>query len=447
MKQKSWHLPRRAFLRGVGVSVALPALECMGAATPRKSAKPPARLLCSFFANGVSLPPEKHADHEKWHWFPLGEGKDYRLTDTLKPFEPFREDMTILGGLSHPLGRLLVGHDTADIWLTGGDVRGTDYRNSISLDQRYAQAQARDTRIPSLTLSSNGGVGYKTRTATISFNQQGEAVPAESMPRLIFERLFKEDKSASIRTQRSRLNQNRRIVDLVLEDSRDLRRRLGRNDKEKLEEYLDSVHEVERRVERAEDWLGTPLPEVSPDSLNLDAKQNAPEDYVRAMYDLAFLAFQTDLTRSIAYQISQEDGKGVSDKFPALALGLAGHHSLSHGAGKEGGYERWAKYDRFLAQQHAYFLERLRSAREADGSRLLDNTLVLFGSATSTTHNARNYPLHLAGGKNFGLKHGHFRKYGEETPLANLYVTMLRQLGVPTPSFADSTGALSELTA
>lgn len=442
MAEKSWHLNRRTFLRGMGVSLALPMLEGMTASA--KTEKRPPRLSCVFFANGVSLPPAKHADHAKWHWFPLGEGKDYRLTDTLKPLEPFRKEMSVLGGLSHPLGRLLVGHATADIWLTGGDVRGSDYRNSISLDQRVAQIQGRHTRIPSLVLSSNGGVGYKTRTATVSFNAEGEAIPAESMPRQIFERLFKEDKTGSLASRKRQLQHDRRIVDLVLDEAKTLRHKLGYNDQQKLEEYLDSVHEIEQRINRTEKWLGTPRPQVDPNSLKLEAKQNAPEDYIRTIYDLMYLAFQTDTSRVATYQISQEDGKGVSDKFPALALSLSGHHSLSHGTGKEGGYAAWARYDQFLAKQHAYFLERLRKTQEGDGS-LLDNTMVLFGSATSTTHNARNYPLILAGGGQLGLRHGAYHKFTEETPLTNLYVTLLQKLGVETERFADSTGAISEL--
>ncbi|MEM7014481.1 MAG: DUF1552 domain-containing protein, partial [Verrucomicrobiota bacterium] len=272
--------------------------------------------------------------------------------------------------------------------------------------------------------------------------------PAESNPRQIFERLFQEDKSGSVESRRRQLQHEKRLVDLVLEDSKDLNRRLGRNDQEKLEEYLDSVHEIERRIERTEAWLETPRPNVDPNSINLEVSQNAPENYIRTMYDLMFLAFQTDTTRVATYQISQEDGKGVSDKFPAIALGdgFKGHHGLSHGGGKEDGWVRWAKYDQFLAKQHAYFLDRLRKTQEGDGS-LLDNTTTLFGSATSTTHNARNYPLVLAGGKNLGFRHGSFHKFTESTPLANLYVSMLQRLGVESDKFADSNGSISEIVA
>ena len=443
MNNKSWHLDRRTFLRGTaGISLGLPMFECMADAAPQR--KKPARFVGVFFANGVSLPPEKHDDHEKWHWFPMGEGRDYRFTQTLESLEPFRDDLTILGGLSHPLGRKLVGHATGDIFLTGGDVRGSKYQNTISLDQAYAAKAERHTRVPSLVLSSNGGVGYKTRTSTISFNREGEAIPTERMPREIFNRLFGQSKDSSLKSEKKRLQRERLLVDLVLDDAKSLSLKLGKHDQQKLDEYLTSVNEIERRIDRTEQWLGTPLPNIDPDSINLEAKQDGPEDYIRTMYDLIFLSFQTDTTRAASFLISQEDGKGASDKFPAIALGLGGHHSLSHGGGKEGGYERWARYDQFLAQQHAYFLDRLK--QESDGEEsLLDRTVSIYGSATSTTHNARNYPLVLAGGSKLGLKHGEYRRYGEDTPLSNLYLTVLQKLGIPVNRFADSTGTLDEI--
>lgn len=444
MAQKSWHLDRRTFLRGSGVALALPWLEGMAWAKATEVLAPK-RLACVYFANGVSLPPAKHQDHEKWHWFPLGEGKDFRFTQTLQSLEAYREDLTVLSGLSHPLGRKLVGHATGDIWLTGGDVRGTKYRNSISIDQQAASVFGEHTRIPSLVLSSNGGVGYKTRTATVSFDRQGQAIPAESMPRQIFERLFGQADGSSLKQQKQQILQDKRLIDLVMAESKSLRRNLGQNDRRKLDEYLHSVDEVEDRINRTEAWLGTPRPKVDASEVNLEADQRGPEDYIRTMFDLMYLAFQTDTTRVASYQISQEDGKGLSDKFPALALNLSGHHGLSHGTGKQGGFENWARYDQFLAEQFAYFLGRLRSTPEVDGT-LLDNSMILYGSATSTTHNARNYPLVLAGGKHMGLKHNQFLTFSEKVPLSNLFVSMLDRLQVPVEGFADSTGEISEVT-
>ncbi|MEK6236206.1 MAG: DUF1552 domain-containing protein, partial [Planctomycetales bacterium] len=309
MAKKSWQLDRRTFLHGAGVAMGLPLLDgmCWGTSNPPR----PRRMCAMYFANGVSLPPEKHDDHEKWHWFPRGEGRDYRLTETLKPLEPFRQDMSSVGGLSHPKGRKLVGHATGDIFITGGDVRGSSYNNSISIDQAVAARSGRHTRVPSLVLSSNGGVGYKTRTATISFNRAGEAVPAESTPRQIFDRLFGAPDGGSLSERKRQLRQDRRVVDLVLQQSKTLRNKLGRNDQHKLDEYLSSVHEIESRIDRTESWLGAPPPNVSADDVDLAAGQKAPENYIRAMYDLMFLAFQTDATRAATFLISQEDGKGV----------------------------------------------------------------------------------------------------------------------------------------
>jgi hypothetical protein len=170
------------------------------------------------------------------------------------------------------------------------------------------------------------------------------------------------------------------------------------------------------------------------------------EDYIRAILDLIHIALLTDSTRAVTYQITSEDAKGIGDRFPN-SIGLGGHHSLSHDTGKEEGYENWAKYDRFLSEQLAYFLKRLASTPDPDqAGSLLDNTLVLYGCSTSRTHQAVNYPLILAGGNRMGFHHGHHRRFDESaTRLSNLYVTLLQQLGVETDRFADSTGSLTDV--
>src|SRR6185369_12366866 len=202
-----------------------------------------------------------------------------------------------------------------------------------------------------------------------------------------------------------------------------------------------SLSEVESRLVRAQDWLGRALPQVDRDSVNLDVSPRGPTDYIRTMLNLIVLAFQTDSTRVAAYQMCAEDGVGICDRFPSiLGIGRSGHHSLSHDTNTR----NWAEYDRYLAQQFAYFLDRLASIREGD-ERLLDNTMALFGSGTSTTHNARNYPTILAGGKNMGLRHGRFIKQRTERPLGDLYVTMLHRYGIPVRSFADNAGEFSEI--
>lgn len=438
MARASWQLDRRTLLRGAGVALALPWLEAMSHAAP--TVKKPQRFCGLFFANGVSLPEEKHAAFQDWHWFPHEAGDNYRLNKSLEPLEPHRQEMTILGGLSHPTSRELVGHNTGDVWLSGADIR-ENLNNSISIDQVIAQKLGEHTRVPSLVLSSSGGVGPKSRTTTISFDAQGRAIPAESSPRSIFERLFERPNENDYAARQRALTSGRRRVDFLLDDARSLRNRLGHNDQQRLDEFLQSLTEVESRMVRAEDWLDKAMPTVDRSAINLDVSPDGPTDFIRTMLDLIVLAFETDTTRVATYQISAEDGAGICDRFPTiLGIGDRGHHQLSHGTP-----EPWAQYDRYLAEHFSYFLKRLKGLREG-GERLLDDSLILYGSGTSTTHNARNYPLVLAGGKNLGLKHGRFIKPPAERPLGDLFVTLMHRLDVPVQSFADNESEFTELT-
>ncbi|MDZ4696027.1 MAG: DUF1552 domain-containing protein [Deltaproteobacteria bacterium] len=437
---KPRQISRRTVLRGLGLLVPLPWLESMGNAAPATKAK---RLAVFYVPNGVSLPPESSPAHKQWSWFPLGEGRNYEFTETLASLQPHRQRLTILGGLSHPRSREILGHAAGDTFLTGGDVSG-EYRNSISFDQVAARHMGRATRHPSLVLSCDGGIGYKTRVSTLSFGPGGTPIPSESMPRQIFERYFQTGGTEAEAAARRRLGERQKVVDVVKGDSSDLKRQLGKNDKERLDEYLGVLSEIEDRIERAESWIGKPFKVGDIRKLNLDAKQINPEEYIRTMCDLIVLGFQTDTTRLVTYMVAREDGMGWGDQFPALALGIKdGHHNLSHDRSL-GAFERWARYDQFLAKQFAYFLKRMTETQDEEGS-LLDSTLVLYGSACSTTHNARNYPLILAGAERLGLRHGRYRVYGDGVPLANLFVAMLGALGVKTPQFADSTGATHDI--
>ncbi len=460
MARPSWHLDRRTFLRGTGLSLALPWLEAMAKA--EAPAERPKRFCAFFFGNGVAIPNDKSSEYqfeddkssdsksdhkssgtdEGWSWFPRTGGSDYELSKPLEPLAAFKSDMSIFGGMSHPASRLLVGHNTVDVWLSGADIR-VSLENSISLDQLIARHTGAHTRIPSLVLSSNGGIGTKSRSTTISFDAQGRAVPAESNPRRLFERLFEPPASGDRAAREQALASRRRRVDFLVEDSRSLRNNLGRPDQRRLDEFLESLNEIETRLARAQDWLGQALPQVDREAINLDVSPDGPTDYIRTMFNLIVLALETDTTRVAAYQICAEDGVGICDKFPTiLGIGNRGHHQLTHTDGKR----EWSQYDRYLAEQFAYFLERLASLREGE-SRLLDNTMALFGSATSTTHNARNYPTILAGGTNLGLRHGQFFKHETERPLGDLYVTMLKRYGINPGSFAENAGEFSEILA
>ncbi len=439
MPRASWHLDRRTFLRGAGLSLALPWLEAMSKAN--QPAERPKRFCAFFFGNGVALPAKDKPHYQDWHWFPHSDGgADYKLTKSLDPLEPYKGDMSIFGGMSHATSRQLVGHNTVDVWLTGADIR-VNLENSISIDQVIARRYASQTRIPSLVLSSQGGVGTKSRSTTISFDAQGRAIPAESVPRRIFERLFEPPTDGDRAAREKALASGRRRVDFLLEDSRSLRNNLGKPDQQRLDEFLQSLSEVESRLARSQEWLGKAIPHVDCSKLNLDVSPRGPTDYIRTMLDLIVLSFETDTTRVAAYQMCAEDGVGICDRFPSiLGIGSGGHHGLSH----DNNSLNWAKYDRFLAEQFAYFLNRLASIREGE-TRLLDNTMALYGSGTSTTHNARNYPTILAGGKNLGLRHGRFFKHKSERSLGDLYLTMLHRYDIPIRSFADNAGEFTEI--
>ena len=446
MSRKSWQIDRRMFLRGAGVSLALPMLDASVFADQAKETKELPRRMCGvYFPFGVSLPSETSEDRD-WNWFPRGEGKDFELTNTLRSMEPVKEDITVLAGLSHPNGWKMGGHDTGDTFLTGASLMGGTFKNTVSLDQVVAKHYGSETRYPSMTLSSDGGVGEPTRSTTLSFSEKGRPIPALAKPAQIFSRLFGEG-DGSIKAQQQQLRNSGSMLDLVLEHSRSLQRRLGKQDQKKFDEYLSSVRSIEKRVERSQRWLDIPKPDVGDDAVNQQATTDGPEEYIKAMYDLMFLAFQTDTTRVATYMIGQVAGATtIANAFPA-AIGLGGNwHGLAHGAGKKGGAEKLGLFMQFLADHHGYFLKRLKDTPEGDGN-MLDRTLVLYGSSNSKTHNNHNYPLMLAGGKGLGMKHGQYLKFEEKVPLANTFVTMLDRLNVPVESFADSTGEMSELLA
>lgn len=446
MTKKSWYLDRRTFLMGTGVSLGLPWLECMAGDKTTTDKPKPRRFCAMYFGFGVGLPKED-GDQAKWRWFPNGEGSDFRFTETLKPLESQRENITVLGGLSHPNGRKMGGHDTGDTFLTGALLTSKFLRNTVSVDQVAAGAFEDETRFPSLVLSTDGGVGEPTRSSTLSYDGKGRPIPALNQPQQIFDRFFGVGDADSI-AQRRRLKSTSGMLDRVLEDSRALRRQLGVQDREKFDEYLASVRQIEQGVERSQKWLEIPRPELRDeerDMLNLDADDKAPLQFIRTMYDLIYLAFRTDSTRVATYQITNmADASSKAGKFPQLEGFKNSLHGLAHGWNKPEGAEKLGRWDRFMAEQFAYFLGRLAASEEEHGS-LLDNSVVLYGSSNSNTHNNNNYPLILAGGKQLGLHHGRFLKFGDKVPLSNLFVTMLNSLGARQTNFADSTDGLHDL--
>jgi len=446
--KKSWQLDRRTVLQGAGVTLALPWLQGMTAAAEvSKPAGPPdnlpRRMCCVMFPYGIAVPKDDSPDRQ-WGWFPTGSGKDYQLTNVLQPLRPLMEDVTVIGGLSHPNCRAMNGHDTGDTFLTGNNLEEVTYRNTVSVDQFAAQHIGQQTRIRSMSLSTDGGIGPRTRSTTLSYSAKGQPIPSLSDPKQIFNRLFGKDQASQ--TDQHRLENSSSILDLVLEQSHSLRRRLGVADGRKLDEYETSVRDVEGRIERSREWLKIPLPDVDPASIALDANPESAEDYIGAMYDLMFLAYQTDMTRLATYQIGSY-GPTVARAFPA-AIGLEPNwHSLAHGAKKKNGAEKIGKFDQFLAKNLARFLTRLKQTDEGvDGVSMLDRTLVLYGSSNSQTHVNSNYPLLLAGGKALGFQHNQYLKVDAKTPMSNLFVSMLQGLGIEADQFADSTGSLAGIS-
>ena len=461
-------LDRRKFLRGAGVALALPWLETFaptaqaaGNSVQRK------RLACFYLPDGVPMPLEKDPSFKDWSWFPHGGRKDFTLTKCMQTLEPLRDELTVFSGLSHPAVRHVHGHRNADQFLTGADTGAMDdsYQNSISLDQVFAAHAGEHTRHASLVMSTDGGTGSPRGSHTLSYNAQGRPIPAEHKPKRIFDMLFVKSGPDAAR----RLTLSKSALDDLLEDARSLNRSLSRHDQKTLADYLQSVRDTEVKVEKAKRWLNIPMPRVDTDHLKLDITPEDPRNFLRTMYELIYLAFKTDTTRTVTYQLGRENGVGISD-YLARAVGFKGTHYLSHETKKPDGYKNFGIYCRFINEELGRFAGRLKATPEPGGEgNMLDNTALLFGSASSAFHLSRNYPLLLLGGRNIGFKHGQYLKYGQgndkhqstagistdagwrgemsytELPLSNLYLTMLHKLGVEAKSFGGSTETFNEV--
>ncbi len=434
-------IDRRAFLQGIGgAALALPALDAMGAEVTGKA---PRRFCAIYTANGMSLPKTEHGISE-WHWFPTAENNgEFLFGASTEPLSPFRKKLSFMGGLFHPSGPKADPHTCSDMWLTGAPLHnpkpGT--YNTAGLDQVVALNTKQHCRQPSLVLSIDAGTGFLSRTGTISYSLEGRPIPAENNPRRIFDRLFRGDRG-SLKAEHEKLQRTIKLVDAVVESARSLDKQLGKSDRERMDQYMTSLNEVESRLIASEKWIDIPLKKQDYSHLNLDANsEGEPAEYYRNMFDLIALAFDADITRSVTFMLNREDGMGISDTFP-IKLGLKKtHHNLSHATDKEG-QMLFAQYDQFLSKQIAHFLEKLDGYRDRNGS-VLDNSIVLFGSGASTTHTSVNLPTLLAGGANMGLKHGVYWRKGE-TRMSNVYLSILRSLGIEQEAFADSTGTLSD---
>jgi hypothetical protein len=445
------HLPRRTFLKGMGAAIALPMLDAMTpalSALGRSAAQPPLRLAFTYVPNGITM-----AD-----WTPKGTGAAFELSRVMKPMAPFRQDLSILSGLAHRNGMAL-GDGPGDharaaaSYLTGVHPRktaGADIQNGISVDQIAAQHIASTgsaTRFASLELGcddsrtvGNCDSGYSCAyTNSLAWRGPSTPLPPETNPRLVFERLFGDiDTSLTPEARARRLRYRRSILDLVGERTTELSATLGPADRRKLDEYLSSIREIERRIERAEKDLTGLTPAI-------DKPNGIPvlyADYVNLMFDLQLIAFQTDTTRVVTMMMGRE---GSMRTYPEIGVPDP-HHPLTHHRGNAEWIERVTKVNELHMQLFAGFIAKMKGTPDGDGS-LLDHSVVIYGSGLSdgNRHTHEDLPVMLVG-RGGGFKLGHHITYPQGTPMTNLYLTLLDRMGVHPEKIGDSTGRVGELT-
>jgi hypothetical protein len=443
MKKKSWQIDRRAFLAGGGAALALPFLNSMNWATAGKAL--PKRMVVTYFSYGAYMPKGANGAHHDWNWWPCPDAGPLTFNKSSAPFEPLKEYVSYLRGLDHAGGWSMGGHSSGDVFATGADMTVHEKTNNISIDQVAANANGHKTRYGSLVLGTEGGTGSYGSCKTLSHYGPGRPIPSLHRPQEIFNRLFKPYAGKSIAQVRAELKREASVLDLMMDRSRSLKSRLGSEDQAKMEEYLESIRALEHRIERTSQWTHEALPTVDARGLKFDVDYKKPEDYIRCMYDLIFLALQTDSTRYVSLMLeSEQSTSNEIGKFATYALDYQGQtHDIAHK--RPAAYA--GRWDNWRAKQHAYFLQRLRNTKEGDGN-MLDRTVVLWGSAhPHQSHATKNYPIHLAGGNKLGIKHGSLHAFEgkKKVPLANLFVSLLNAVDVPTKQFADSTGEMTEL--
>jgi hypothetical protein len=442
------HLHRRTFLRGMGATIALPMLDAMTPAFAGtfQAQKSPLRLAFTYVPNGITMK----------DWTPTGTGAGFEYSRVLKPLERFREDTVVLSGLAQRNGNAL-GDGPGDharagaAYLTGVHPRktaGADIQAGVSVDQIAAQQIGSATRYASLELGcddsrtvGNCDSGYSCAyTNSLAWRGPATPMPPETNPRLVFERLFGDiDTSLPPEVRARRLRHRRSILDLVGERTTALSADLGPADRRKLDEYLSSVREIERRIERAEQDMTGLTP-------NIDKPTGVPvlyADYVNLMFDLQLLAFQTDMTRIVTMMMGRE---GSMRTYPEIGVPDP-HHPLTHHRGNAEWIERVTKVNTMHVEQFAGFIAKLKATPDGDGT-LLDHSMIVYGSGLSdgNRHTHEDLPTLIVGrGGNFRLA-THI-VYPTGTPMTNLFLTLLDRMGVQSEKIGDSTGRIEHLTA
>ena len=415
---------RRQFLRTAGVTLSLPLLDYFlpRARAGEKAAAVPRRMVCLCTPLGL------HPDN----FFPEAAGKDYALSTYLELLKDYRDDFTVISGLSHAGMSSGFAHQASASFLTGAPGAGRPgFRNAVSLDQFAADHIGSQTRFPSLALSAEG--------SGLSWTRTGALVPAATSPSRVFARLFLEGRADEVRSQVRRLEDGRSILDDVRGEANRLRSDLGTDDRDKLDEYLTSVRELEQRLLKDEGWAKTPKPKGDaqpptdiPNMADLIGRS-------KLLFDLTHLALQTDSTRLITIMLA---GTTYVPPIPGVTLG---HHDLSHHGKDPGKLEQLKTVELETMKTLRDLLAKLKQTQEGDAN-LLDRTTVFLGSnlGDGSSHSVRNLPVLLAGG---GFKHGQHLPFDPQNPppLCNLYVSMLQRLGIEADKFGTSTGTLSGL--
>lgn len=449
------HLSRRAVLRGLGVTMALPLLDSMvpaQTALRKTAAAPPTRLACIEMVHGSAGATGEGSN--KHYWSPEKVGRDFEMSQTLEPLAPYRDYLTIVSDTDlHPATAWAAAEEGADhfrssaVYLTAAHPKmteGSDYFVGTSIDQLYAQKFGQDTPLPSIQLciemvdaSGACDYGYACVYAdTISWASPTQPLPMTLDPRMAFEDLFGEGGTAEERLARGQVN--RSILDWIAHDVSRLQKGLGASDRQRLNAYLEDVREIERRIQKIEKYNSSgearALPAAPlgvPDSF---------EEHVKLMFDLQALAFMTDVTRVSAFKLSRDVSGRV---WPASGVKTPFHPCSHHGEDPTKIAE-FAKLNRYHVSMLPYFLEKLKNTPDGDGS-LLDHSMVMYGSpmGDSNVHNHKRVPLVLLGHANGQLKGNLHVRTQDGTPTANVLLTMLHKLGVNVESFGDSTGEIA----
>src|SRR5215467_10568071 len=430
-------IPRRTFLRGAGASLALPFLDAMAPVFSRRAlaaAMPAKRFQTFYVPNGMAMP----------FWTPKGEGTSFELSPIIEPLAPYRSQILVLSGIKASWNYIHAG--ASGSFLTGtprGGRNEIEIFADVSIDQLLAKRFSNETQVASLEMSMDAPANAGACTGnlscvythTLSWRSVTQPLPMEYNPRAVFERLFGDTGRTDWNAREARMKQHKSILDSVSDKLAGLKRELGTQDQDKVNEYTDAIRDVERRIQRAEEQRDVPLP-------SMEAPQGVPtvfEDHLALMLDLQLLAFQADLTRVISFMIGKEQS---ARPYPQIGVPEA-HHPLSHHDNVPSIISHMSKINRYHAELFSKYLAKLRATLDGDGT-LLDHMMILYGSGISNSqrHAGDNLPIMLMGGGTGTLKGGRHMVYKEKPSMANLLVTVMDKMGVPVEKVGGSNGKL-----